>query len=143
MAIAKAKRRGGPAKRRKTPAKDEDAKAVATPGSRPPTSKRKAVEPPDTTKRPNDKSKRPRNVKAADGIAPSTEPESTPRPRQYWLMKAEPNTRLENGIDISFSIDDLASKTVPEPWDGIRNHMAKNNILSMRKGDLAFFYHSN
>jgi hypothetical protein len=62
---------------------------------------------------------------------------------RYWLMKAEPEPRIENGIDLSFSIDDLAGKKVPEPWDGIRNHVAKNNILAMRKGDLAFFYHSN
>lgn len=38
--------------------------------------------------------------------------------RQYWLMKAEPETRYESGVDISFSIDDLAAKTKPEPWDG-------------------------
>lgn len=61
----------------------------------------------------------------------------------YWLMKAEPNSRLENGVDVKFSIDDLAAKSEPETWDGIRNHVAKNNILAMRKGDLAFFYHSN
>lgn len=36
----------------------------------------------------------------------------------YWLMKAEPETRLENGVDVSFSIDDLRSKTSPEGWDG-------------------------
>lgn len=58
-------------------------------------------------------------------------------------MKAEPNTRLENGLDVKFSIDDLAARTSPEPWDGIRNHVAKNNLLAMKKGDLAFFYHSN
>lgn len=63
--------------------------------------------------------------------------------RAFWLMKAEPNSRLENGVDIRFSIDDLASKTKPEPWDGIRNHVAKNNLLAMKKGDLALFYHSN
>lgn len=39
--------------------------------------------------------------------------------RQYWLLKAEPETRLEKGVDVSFSIDDLAAKTVPEPWDGV------------------------
>jgi len=38
--------------------------------------------------------------------------------RQYWLMKAEPESRFEKGKDIKFSIDDLAAKTVPEPWDG-------------------------
>ncbi|KAL8377216.1 hypothetical protein RB595_008070 [Gaeumannomyces hyphopodioides] len=63
--------------------------------------------------------------------------------RRYWLMKAEPETRLENGHDVSFSIDDLASRTVPEPWDGIRNYVARNNLRAMKKGDLAFFYHSN
>jgi hypothetical protein len=36
----------------------------------------------------------------------------------YWLLKAEPETRLENGIDVRFSIDDLRAKTQPEPWDG-------------------------
>ena len=63
--------------------------------------------------------------------------------RRYWLMMAEPETRLENGHDVSFSIDDLASRTEPEPWDGIRNYVARNNLRAMKKGDLAFFYHSN
>jgi hypothetical protein len=38
--------------------------------------------------------------------------------RQYWLMKAEPESRIENGVDVKFSIDDLAAKSEPEPWDG-------------------------
>lgn len=76
-------------------------------------------------------------------------------------MKAEPESRLENGVDVSFSIDDLAAKTEPEPWDGkrakaaahtdtdsnsptgIRAYAARNNLRAMKKGDLAFFYHSN
>lgn len=37
---------------------------------------------------------------------------------QYWLMKAEPQSRMEKGIDVKFSIDDLASRTEPEGWDG-------------------------
>lgn len=37
---------------------------------------------------------------------------------QYWLMKAEPESRIEKGHDVKFSIDDLASKTEPEGWDG-------------------------
>jgi len=36
-------------------------------------------------------------------------------------MKAEPESRLEKGHDIKFSIDDLAAKTAPEPWDGIHS----------------------
>lgn len=39
--------------------------------------------------------------------------------RQYWLMKAEPESRFENGVDVRFSIDDLAAKSEPEPWDGM------------------------
>ncbi|KAI0008260.1 PUA-like domain-containing protein [Xylariaceae sp. FL0662B] len=63
--------------------------------------------------------------------------------RSYWLMKAEPDSRLENGVDVKFSIDDLASCTEPEPWDGIRNYVARNNLRVMKKGELAFFYQSN
>ena len=80
---------------------------------------------------------------------------------RYWLMKAEPETRIEKGQDIKFSIDDLAAKKEPEPWDGnisipqpslptitnfrsgIRNYAARNNLRAMKKGDLAFFYHSS
>ncbi|KAI2631534.1 DUF55-domain-containing protein [Hypomontagnella submonticulosa] len=63
--------------------------------------------------------------------------------RSYWLMKAEPESRFENGVDVKFSIDDLASRTEPEPWDGIRNYVARNNIRAMKKGDISLFYHSN
>jgi predicted RNA-binding protein with PUA-like domain len=54
----------------------------------------------------------------------------------YWLMKSEPD---------AFSIDDLArapKKTTC--WDGVRNYQARNMLRDqMKKGDLAFFYHSN
>ncbi|MCJ1436092.1 hypothetical protein MMC27_005470 [Xylographa pallens] len=68
------------------------------------------------------------------------EPEDGP---SYWLMKAEPESRIERGKDVKFSIDDLAARTEPEAWDGVRNLAARNNLRSMVKGDLAFFYHSN
>ncbi|KAK7418154.1 hypothetical protein QQX98_004129 [Neonectria punicea] len=61
----------------------------------------------------------------------------------YWLMKAEPETRLENGHDVRFSIDDLRAKKKPEGWDGIRAYAARNNMRNMNAGDKAFFYHSN
>lgn len=52
----------------------------------------------------------------------------------YWLMKSEP---------AAFSIDDLKRVKI-EPWDGVRNYQARNMMRDeMRKGDLAFFYHSN
>ncbi|KAH0377025.1 DUF55-domain-containing protein, partial [Aureobasidium melanogenum] len=68
--------------------------------------------------------------------------------RSYWLMKAEPESRIEknaNGddVDVKFSIDDLRSRTEPEPWEGIRNAQAQNNMKAMKTGDLAFFYESN
>ena len=52
---------------------------------------------------------------------------------QYWLVKSEPD---------SFGWDDQVAHGV-EPWTGVRNHTAKKNLEAMRKGDLAFFYHSN
>ncbi|KAK4157787.1 hypothetical protein C8A00DRAFT_39928 [Chaetomidium leptoderma] len=63
--------------------------------------------------------------------------------RNYWLLKAEPESRFENGVDVKFSIDDLAARAEPEPWDGIRAYAARNNLRAMKKGELAFFYHSN
>jgi len=63
--------------------------------------------------------------------------------RCYWLMKAEPESRFEKGVDVKFSIDDLHAAKEPEPWDGVRNAAARNNLRAMRKGDYAFFYHSN
>ncbi|KAJ4045861.1 hypothetical protein NW761_007877 [Fusarium oxysporum] len=52
----------------------------------------------------------------------------------YWLMKAEPETRIENGVDVKFSIDDLKAKTEPEGWDGIRAYAARNNMRNMNAG---------
>lgn len=53
----------------------------------------------------------------------------------YWLMKSEPST---------FGVDDLArAKNRTTAWDGVRNYQARNFIRSMKKGDLAFFYHSS
>ena len=34
-------------------------------------------------------------------------------------MKAEPESRLEKGKDVKFSVDDLEAATEPEAWDGI------------------------
>jgi predicted RNA-binding protein with PUA-like domain len=54
----------------------------------------------------------------------------------YWLMKSEPDV---------YGIDDLkkaAGKT--DTWDGVRNYQVRNMMRDdMKKGDLAFFYHSN
>ncbi|KAJ0160495.1 Thymocyte nuclear protein 1, partial [Colletotrichum tanaceti] len=82
-------------------------------------------------------------------VNPDAEPRDPPGPR-YWLMKSEPDVRVEDGYEIKFSIDDLAAKKTPEGWEGrelmlarIRNYVARNNLRGMRRGDKAFFYHSN
>ena len=51
----------------------------------------------------------------------------------YWLIKSEP---------FKYSWDQFITdkKAV---WDGVRNYAARNNLKAMKKGDLAFFYHSN
>ena len=55
---------------------------------------------------------------------------------KYWLMKSEPDV---------YGIDHLrAAKRKTDHWDGIRNYQARNFMRDeMKKGDLAFFYHSN
>jgi predicted RNA-binding protein with PUA-like domain len=52
---------------------------------------------------------------------------------QYWLIKSEPST-------YSWEKFEKDKKAV---WDGVRNYAARNNLRAMKKGDLAFFYHSN
>ncbi|KAJ9643917.1 hypothetical protein H2199_003783 [Coniosporium tulheliwenetii] len=79
---------------------------------------------------------------AADEMDVDDEREAEEGP-SYWLMKSEAESRLENGVDVKFSIDDLMAATAPEEWDGVRNVVARNNMQAMKKGDLAFFYHSN
>lgn len=55
-------------------------------------------------------------------------------PRNYWLMKTEPD---------KYSIDDLARDKTTY-WDGVRNYQVRNFLRdSIKKGDLVFFYHSN
>ncbi|KAI8942004.1 hypothetical protein NX059_000112 [Plenodomus lindquistii] len=83
--------------------------------------------------------------KASPPSAPSLDTNRNPDDTQevFWLLKAEPLPRFENGVDVSFSIDSLAACTAPEPWSGVRNPQARNNMQAMRVGDLGFFYHSN
>jgi predicted RNA-binding protein with PUA-like domain len=52
----------------------------------------------------------------------------------YWLMKSEPETW-------SWDQQKKEGKEGAE-WDGVRNFQARNNMRAMKKGDLAFFYHS-
>jgi len=51
----------------------------------------------------------------------------------YWLIKSEP---------FKYSWEQF-TKDKKTFWDGVRNYAARNNLKSMKKGDLALFYHSN
>ncbi|XP_030361289.1 thymocyte nuclear protein 1 isoform X2 [Strigops habroptila] len=62
----------------------------------------------------------------------------------HWLLKSEPESRLEKGVDVKFSIDDLkAQPNQTTFWDGVRNYQARNFLRAMKLGQQAFFYHSN
>jgi predicted RNA-binding protein with PUA-like domain len=52
----------------------------------------------------------------------------------YWLIKSEPSSW---GWDAQ-----VARGAKGEPWTGVRNHAAKLNLMKMKTGDRAFFYHS-
>ena len=52
--------------------------------------------------------------------------------QSYWLIKSEPST---------WSWADQVAKGT-EPWEGVRNYQARNNLKAMKTGDLCFFYHS-
>ena len=51
----------------------------------------------------------------------------------YWLIKSEPSV---------YGWEKL-KKDKKTDWTGVRNYAARNNLRDMKKGDLAFFYHSN
>jgi predicted RNA-binding protein with PUA-like domain len=53
--------------------------------------------------------------------------------RSHWLVKSEP---------FKYAWDELV-KDGSTYWDGVRNSEARNNLASMKKGDLVLYYHSN
>lgn len=62
----------------------------------------------------------------------------------HWLLKSEPESRLEKGVDVKFSIEDLkAQPNQTTFWEGVRNYQARNFLRAMKLGQQAFFYHSN
>jgi predicted RNA-binding protein with PUA-like domain len=52
---------------------------------------------------------------------------------RYWLLKTEPS---------AYAFDRLRADGTT-PWTGVRNFQARNNMMEMQLGDLAFFYHSS
>ena len=76
----------------------------------------------------------PRKAKALSGsdTAKTSAARSGPA---FWLFKSEPD---------SFSWDMQKSRgRKGEPWTGVRNFVARNNMKAMQLGDRGFFYHSN
>jgi predicted RNA-binding protein with PUA-like domain len=53
----------------------------------------------------------------------------------YWLIKSEPDAWSWQ--------QQVAKGATGESWNGVRNHTAKQNLMRMKRGDRAFFYHSN
>jgi predicted RNA-binding protein with PUA-like domain len=53
----------------------------------------------------------------------------------YWLIKSEP-------FKWSWA-QQVAAGDIGTHWDGVRNHLAKQNMMKMKLGDEVFFYHSN
>lgn len=53
----------------------------------------------------------------------------------HWLVKSEP---------FKWSWDmQVAAGAKGTHWDGVRNHLAKLQLMAMKVGEQAFFYHSN
>lgn len=53
----------------------------------------------------------------------------------YWLIKSEP--------DVWSWEQQVAAGETGTYWNGVRNHVAKQNLMAMKVGERAFFYHSN
>lgn len=53
----------------------------------------------------------------------------------HWLIKSEPDSWSWQ--------QQMAKGAKGEAWTGVRNHQAKLNLMKMKKGDRALFYHSN
>ncbi|QNN40461.1 EVE domain-containing protein [Pedobacter roseus] len=51
----------------------------------------------------------------------------------HWLVKSEP-------FKYSWEKFNEDGRTF---WDGVRNYQARNNLKTMKEGDLVLFYHSN
>jgi predicted RNA-binding protein with PUA-like domain len=53
----------------------------------------------------------------------------------YWLVKSEPD---------AWSWEQQVKRGAKgEVWSGVRNFQARSNLKAMKKGERAFFYHSN
>jgi predicted RNA-binding protein with PUA-like domain len=53
----------------------------------------------------------------------------------YWLFKSEPATWSWK--------QQVAAGEAGTFWNGVRNHLAKKQLMAMQVGERGFFYHSN
>jgi len=53
----------------------------------------------------------------------------------YWLYKSEP--------DVWSWQQQVEAGAAGTHWNGVRNHVAKQNLMAMKLGERGFFYHSN
>ncbi|MDE2579063.1 MAG: EVE domain-containing protein [Hyphomicrobiales bacterium] len=53
----------------------------------------------------------------------------------HWLMKSEPSSWSWTQM--------VEAGKKGTHWNGVRNHQAKQNLMAMKVGEQAFFYHSN
>lgn len=53
----------------------------------------------------------------------------------HWLFKSEPATWSWNQM--------VAAGVEGTFWNGVRNHLAKQQLMAMKLGERGFFYHSN
>ena len=94
----------------------------------------------------NNKRKASEKVSSSKKVKEETEDISSKEENkwEHWLMKSEPESRFENGIDLKFGLEDLKKEPNQTAcWDGVRNYQARNFMMQMNSGQQAFFYHSN
>jgi predicted RNA-binding protein with PUA-like domain len=75
----------------------------------------------------------PRKTKTSPGADRADETRAKSGP-SYWLFKTEPDEH-------SWEMQKARGKK-GEPWTGVRNFVARNNMKAMQPGDLGFFYHT-
>ena len=107
-----------------------ESKGAPEPIPRPPKRKRPSTTETENKAKGNENAKKPTpklkvgvvtaTLTAANGEIPSPHDASGGAldGKNFWLMKAEPLSRMEKGKDVKFSIDDLEAAKEPEGWDG-------------------------
>ncbi|MEE6485324.1 hypothetical protein FKM82_014243 [Ascaphus truei] len=94
------------------------------------TKRKRGSSPPADHKEPSDNvgdgdAEEERKSKGIRGRKKTVKCSSSEQREEYhcWLMKSEPESRMEKGVDMKFGIDDL--KAQPDQtacWDGVRNY---------------------